>query len=108
MVYGSILLTSSNLLQALYIVLTSGVGKNGSTVAVSGVGCCGNSSFLSLSLQDTSVLSPIISPIVITSTLVYYILYSHPLLVQSHYLLFFMAFGLQVTKIALLMMVSDY
>ena len=37
MVYGTLVFSGSNLLQAFYIVLTSGVGKNGSTVAVSGI-----------------------------------------------------------------------
>ena len=59
-----------------------------------------------LSIQDTSVLSPIISPIVITTTLVYHALYSPSQLVHTHYILFFSAFGIQVTKITLLMMVS--
>lgn len=59
-----------------------------------------------VSIQDTSVLSPIISPVVITATLSYHILYSHSGLVHTHYLLFFSAFGLQITKTALLMMVS--
>lgn len=60
----------------------------------------------SLVVQDTSVLSPILSPIVITTTLVYHALYCPSQLVHKHYLLFFLAFGMQVTKTALLMMVS--
>ena len=35
MVAGTLMFSIANLLHALYIVLTSGVGKNGSTVAVS-------------------------------------------------------------------------
>ena len=106
LVYGTLVFTVLNLLHALYIVLTSGVGKNGSTVAVSqSLPFLLFSIFLS-PLQDTSVLSPIISPIVITTTLVYHALYSPSRLVHTHYLLFFAAFGLQVTKTALLMMVS--
>ena len=60
----------------------------------------------SLPLQDTSVLSPIISPIIISATLVYHAHYSPSQLAHTHYLLFFAAFGLQVTKTALHMMVS--
>ncbi|CAI8024167.1 Homeodomain-interacting protein kinase 2 [Geodia barretti] len=88
LVYGTLVFTVLNLLHAFYIILTCGVGKNGSTVA------------------DTSVLSPIISPIVITTTLVYHALYSPSQLVHTHYILFFSAFGIQVTKITLLMMVA--
>jgi diacylglycerol cholinephosphotransferase len=88
LVYGTLVFTVLNLLHAFYIILTCGVGKNGSTVA------------------DTSVLSPIISPIVVTTTLVYHALYSPSQLVHTHYILFFTAFGIQVTKITLLMMVS--
>lgn len=60
----------------------------------------------SFPFQDTSVLSPIISPIVIAATLSYHLLYGHSGLIHTHYLLFFSAFGLQITKAALLMMVS--
>jgi phosphatidylglycerophosphate synthase len=88
LVCGTLVLAVINLLHALYIVLTSGVGKNGSTVA------------------DTSVLSPIISPIIISATLVYHAHYSPSQLAHTHYLLFFAAFGLQVTKTALHMMLS--
>ena len=105
LVYGTLVFTLWNLLHALYIVLTSGVGKNGSTVAVSVPALSFHLSSLCPS-QDTSVLSPIISPVVITTTLVYYALYSPSQLMHTHYLLFFAAFGLQVTKTALLMMVS--
>ena len=38
--------------------------------------------------------------------MIYHVLYSPSQLVHTHYLLFFTAFGLQVTKTALLMMVS--
>jgi hypothetical protein len=51
-------------------------------------------------------LSPIISPIVVTTTLVYHALYSPSQLVHTHYILFFTAFGIQVTKITLLMMMA--
>jgi diacylglycerol cholinephosphotransferase len=88
LVYGTLVFTVLNLLHAFYIILTCGVGKNGSTVA------------------DTSVLSPIISPIVVTTTLVYHALYSPSQLVHTHYILFFTAFGIQVTKITLLMMMA--
>lgn len=79
----------------------------------SGCECCTHTCTLPLSvslslLQDTSVLSPMISPVVVAATLLYHTLYSPAHSAHSHYILFFLAFGLQVTKITLLMMVCVY
>lgn len=81
-------LTAMNLFSAYYVILTGGVGKNGSTVA------------------DTSVLSPLLTPLVLIplTFLSAYFSPSHSL--QTNAMLFMAAFCLPVAKTALLMMLA--
>ena len=107
-----------NLFVALSIILTSGVGKNGSTVAVSlspspSPPLPRSSYSLSLSLppslsppQDTSVLSPMVSVLVQVPVVIYCAQDSPGQLLHSHCVLFLTAFTLPIVKSIINMVVS--
>ena len=120
-----IVLSVYNLFASFSIILTRGVGKNGSTVAVRlspplspppfllHILSLPLSSFtislslsLSLSLQDTSVLSPVVSVLVQVPIVVYYAQDSPGQLLHSHCVLFLAAFTLPIVKSIIHMVVS--
>ena len=107
-----IVLSVYNLLIALSIILTSGVGKNGSTVAVRSL-LSYPPSLYSLydvsDIQDTSVLSPMVSVVVQVPMVVFYAWYSPNQLLHTHCILFLTAFTFPIVKsIIHMVVISQY
>ncbi|XP_064400073.1 cholinephosphotransferase 1-like [Halichondria panicea] len=86
--FGTIFMSLANMAQAFSIILTSGVGKNGSTVA------------------DTSVLSPIFAVLLQVPVVIYYAHQSPGHLLENHSVLFLSAFCMPIVKSVMLMMLS--
>lgn len=85
---GTLFFGTLNLLSAYHVCLTRGVGKNGSTVA------------------DTSVLSPIITPLITIGMAVTYCQYSTAAVLTEQPVLFLTAFFFPMSKSVIQMMVA--
>eukprot|EP00731_Ephydatia_muelleri_P005962 Em0003g210a len=87
-ILGTITFSLLNYINVFKVILSRGAGKNGSTVA------------------DTSVVSPIITPLILTPMVFIYASMSPGHVIENHLMLFLCALTLPIVKTTILMMLA--